>query len=264
VVCRSEAEDKPEGAVSRGVWARAVLIFRPLWKFTALMLPLFLGCLALGVWQLERLQWKLALIAQVQRNLQAPPLSAAQALAMGQQAQYRRVALAGRFDNSKEAYVFGTGASGAPAYHVITPFTLRDGRVLLVDRGIVPERLRDPRTRPAGEVTGEQHIVGVWRVPDASGLFTPAPNPSTRTWYARDVAGIAKADHVRIAAPVVIEADAAPNPGGWPRGGQTVVTFRNEHLQYAVTWFGLAAVTLGGWIAFYVSRGRIRWRRSAD
>jgi surfeit locus 1 family protein len=238
------------------------LYFRPLWKFTALMLPLFLGCLALGVWQLERLQWKLALIAQVNRNLHAPPISAERALAMGAQAaQYRRVTLTGHFNNSKEAYVFATDASGAPAYHVITPFTLNDGRTLLVDRGIVPQALRDPRTRPAGARDGEVRIDGVWRIPDAPGLFTPAPNVTKRIWYARDVAGIAKAEHIGLAAPAIIEADAVPNPGGWPKGGQTVVTFRNEHLQYAITWFALAAVVLGGWIAFHISRGRVGDRR---
>src|SRR6185312_8426543 len=136
-----------------------MLRFRPLWKFTALMLPLFLGCMALGMWQLERLQWKLALIAQVNRNLKAPPISVEQALAMGARAaQYRRVMLFGRFDNGKEAYVYGTDASGAPVYHIVTPFILNDGRALLVDRGIVPEDLRDPGARPAGQPRGEQHI----------------------------------------------------------------------------------------------------------
>lgn len=234
------------------------LHFRPLWKFTAAMLPLFLGCMALGLWQLERLQWKLALIAQVNQNLNAPPIPVGRALLMGAQAaQYRRVVLSGRFDNSKEAYVFTTDASGAPAYHVVTPFTLDDNRKLLVDRGIVPEGLRDPRKRAAGERTGEQHITGVWRIPDAPGWFTPKPDLRHRTWYARDVAGIAKADRIRLAAPAIVEADATANPGGWPEGAQTVVTFRNEHLQYAITWFGLAAVTLGGWIAFHISRGRL-------
>jgi surfeit locus 1 family protein len=235
-----------------------MLRFRPLWKFTAFMLPLFLGCIALGVWQIERLQWKLALIAQVNQNLSAPPIPVDRALAMGAHAaQYRRVELSGRFDNGKEAYVFGTDASGAPAYHVIAPFTLADGRTLLVDRGIVPERLRNPRTRAAGELEGEQRIVGIWRIPDPPNVFTPAPNSAQHIWYARDVEGMAKADHIRIAAPAIIEADATPNPGGWPKGGQTVVHFRNEHLQYAITWFGLAAVTLGGWIAFHISRGRL-------
>jgi surfeit locus 1 family protein len=235
--------------------------FRPLWKFTALMLPLFLGCVALGVWQLERLQWKLGLIAQVNRNLNAPPITAAQALARKPEAvQYRHVVLRGRFDNAREAYAFATDATGAPAYHVITPFTLDNGRVLLVDRGIVPEALRDPHRRQAGELEGVRRVTGVWRVPDAPGLFTPAPNLATRTWFSRDAARIAKADHIRLAAPVIVEADAAPNPGGWPRGGQTVVAFRNEHLQYAITWFLLAAVVLGGWIAFHVSRGRLGWQ----
>jgi surfeit locus 1 family protein len=234
--------------------------FRPLWKFTALMLPLFMGCVALGVWQLERLQWKLALVAQVNHNFAAPPISADRALAIGTQgAQYHRVTLTGHFDNSKEAYIFATDASGAPAYHIITPFTLRDGRTLLVDRGIVPEGLRDPRTRTAGELDGQQHVTGVWRTPDAPGLFKPAPTLAERIWYARDVTGIAKADRIKLAAPVIVEADATPNPGGWPKGGQTVVTFRNEHLQYAITWFAFAAVILGGWIAFHISRGRLKW-----
>lgn len=221
------------------------------------MLPLFLGCVALGVWQLERLQWKLALIQQADRNLRAPPIPVDSALAMGAEAaQYRRVTLTGRFDNAEEAYVFGTAGNGTAVYHVVTPFHLTDGRVLLVDRGIVPERLRDPHTRPAGEPKGEQHVTGVWRIPDRPGLFTPAPNLARRVWYARDVKGIARDDGLKIAAPVLIEADATPNPGGWPRGGQTMVHFRNDHLQYAITWFALAAVVLGGWIAFHISRGR--------
>src|SRR5438045_7517342 len=214
-----------------------MLHVRPLWKFTAFMLPLFLGCIALGAWQLERLQWKLALIAQASRNLGAPPIPIAQRLAVGTQAaQSRRVTLTGRFENPKEAYVFGTAAGGTVVYHVITPFRLSDGRMLLVDRGIVPERLRDPRSRAAGEREREQQVEGVWRIPDAPGLFTPAPNPAKRIWYARDVKGIGRQDHLRFAAPVIVEADAAPNPGGWPKGGQTVVHFRNEHLQYAITW----------------------------
>ncbi len=80
------------------------------------------------------------------------------------------------------------------------------------------------------------------------------PDLAHRIWYARDVQGIAKADGVTLAAPVIIEADATPNPGGWPKGGQTVVAFRNEHLQYAITWFGLAAVLFGVYLAYHVSR----------
>ena len=235
-----------------------MFVFRPLWKFTALMLPLFLGMVALGVWQLERLQWKLALIAEIHQNLNARPISATEALAIGPaRASYRRVVLTGRFENARETYVFTTDATGAPVYHVVTPFTLEDGGVLLVDRGAVPERLRDPNARAAGQLSGVRRIVGIWRVPDAGGMFTPSPDLAHRIWFSRDVEAMAKVDHVSLVAPAIVEADATPNPGGWPKGGQTVVTLRNDHLQYALTWFALAAVVVGGWIAYHISHGRI-------
>ena len=236
-----------------------MLHFRPLWKLTFASGILFAILISLGVWQLERLQWKLDLIAQVNRNMHAAPISPDAALAMGAAAQYRRVAFDGRFDNAKEAYVFGTDA-GAPIYHVIVPFALRDGRVFLVDRGVVPKEKLDPAMRSTGRIAGDTRIVGVWRTPDPPGAFTPAPDIAHRIWFAHDVTGIAKSDGITtLAAPVVIEADATPNSGGWWKGGQTVVTFRNEHLQYAITWFGLAAVLFGVYVAYHISHGRLRF-----
>ena len=215
---------------------------------------------SLGAWQVQRLHWKLGLIAQVNRNLTLPSVSLDQALAMRKDAEYRHVALTGRFENAKEVYVYGTGPGGAPAYHVVTPFVTDGGRVLLVDRGIVPEDLRDPAKRRAGQREDETRVVGVWRTPDAPGAFTPPPDPARRIWFSHDVKSIAAADRIALAAPVMVEADAAPNLGGWPKGGQTLVTFRNEHLQYAITWFGLAAALMGVYIAFHVSKGRLTWR----
>jgi surfeit locus 1 family protein len=215
--------------------------------------------IGLGVWQLQRLQWKLALIAEVNGHMTAPPLTLSEALKDSADAmQYRRVALEGHFDNAKEAYVFTTAAGGEAVYHVLTPFLTDDGHSLLVDRGYVPKEKLDPATRTS--VEGATRLVGVWRVPDAPGTFTPAPDTAHRIWYSRDLKGIAAADRIQLAASVVIEADATPNPGGWPKGGQTVVSFRNEHLSYAVTWFGLAASLLGVYFAYHVSKGRLRWR----
>jgi surfeit locus 1 family protein len=213
--------------------------------------------IGLGVWQLERLQWKLALIADVNGHMAAAPLSLDQALKLdADSVQYRRVALAGHFDNAKEAYVFTTDAAGEPVYHVLTPFETAKG-TMMVDRGYVTKDRIDPAARTP--VEGDTNLVGIWRVPDAPGAFTPAPDKARRIWYARDLKGIAEAGRVRLAAPVLIEADAAPNPGGWPKGGQTVVSFRNEHLSYAITWFGLAAGLIGVYLAFHISKGRLRW-----
>jgi surfeit locus 1 family protein len=169
------------------------------------------------------------------------------------------VSLDGRFDHAREAYVFTTD-QGAAVYHVLTPLRTGDGKVLMVDRGEVPKEKLDPASRAAGNVDGEAHVTGVWRVPDAPGAFTPPPDTSHRIWFARDLASIAAADHLSLTAPVVIEADATPNPGGWPKGGQTVVSFRNQHLSYAVTWFGLALCLLGVWLPYHISRGRIAFR----
>ncbi|HVZ91190.1 MAG TPA: SURF1 family protein [Rhizomicrobium sp.] len=232
-------------------------LFRPLWKLTVATAVAFACLVSLGVWQLDRLQWKLALIAEVTRNMAAPPVTAAGALAMGPRAEYRRVALEGRFDNAKEAYIFGTDAHGRAVYHVAVPFLDDRAGWFLVDRGVVPKEKLDPATRREGQIVGPTRVVGVWRTPEKPGAFTPSADLARRIWYAHDLGAIAKADGVALAAPVVVEADASPNRGGWPKGGQTVVRFRNEHLQYAITWFGLAAVLLGVYLAYHVSLGRL-------
>jgi len=235
------------------------LHFRPMPLFSLMSLVLLAILIWLGVWQIHRLHWKLGLIAQVNRNLSLPPISLDAALKLGKDAEYHHVALTGHFDHAKEGYAYGI-ANGVPVYHVLTPFITEDGRTMLVDRGIVPEELRDPAKRRGGNAKGSQRVVGVWRKPDPPGSFTPNAGASQRIWFTRNVDWVARADHLRFAAPALLEADATPNPGGWPKGGQTIVTFRNEHLQYAITWFGLALVLAGGYAVFHVQTGRLRWR----
>ncbi len=221
---------------------------------TAIMLPILIG---LGAWQVERLHWKEALLAEIATHLAAPPIGYEQAIALGPAAQYRRVALAGSFDNTKESYVFTTGEGGAPVYHVVTPFRLSSGQSLMVDRGYVPKELLAPASREAGELSGVVHTTGVWRSPDAPGMFTPPPDRNHRIWYSRNVTDMAKQAGVSLAAPVIVEADASANPGGWPKGGQTVIDIPNNHLEYALTWFGLAAVLAGVYLAYHRSVGRL-------
>ena len=236
------------------------MTFRPYPGLTVACVLLFTILCGLGVWQLERLQWKLALIDRVNAHMAAAPLPLDTLLAMNpDDAQYHRVVLNGRFDHAREAYVFTTDA-GAAVYHVLTPFRTGDGKVLMVDRGDVPKEKLDPATRAAGNVAGAVQVTGVWRVPDAPGAFTPPPDMAKRIWYARDLGTIAAADHLALAAAAVVEADATPNPGGFPKGGQTVVSFRNQHLSYAVTWFGLALGLLGIWFAYHISKGRIAFK----
>lgn len=238
-----------------------MIYFRPLPGLTIATLLGLALTISLGVWQVQRLQWKEGLIATAQSNIAKSPITLDEALNDSEAAQYRNVALRGHFLHDREAYVFASAEGGEALYHVITPFETEDGRTVLIDRGVVPERFRAPSTRLSGQVAGNLAITGVWRTPDPPGTFTPSPDLKKRIWYARDVAGIAQTLALKPVARVLVEAGPEPNPGGWPKGGQTRINFPNSHLQYAGTWFLLACVLLAIYVAFHISRGRLGLRR---
>jgi len=231
--------------------------FRPLLAPTLWFLPGLALLVGLGIWQIERLHEKEALIASVEAGMKASPVPLAAVLKDGPAgAEYHHVRVAGHFLHDKELYLFAQGPKGAVGVHIVTPLVLDDGGTVLVDRGFVPQALRDPRTREAGQVPGEVALTGVLRLSEQPGLFTPAPDPRTRLWFVKDVPSMAGFLGVPVP-PVLIEADAAPNPGGWPLGGQTRVDFPNDHLQYAVTWFGLALALTAVYLLYHRSRGRL-------
>ncbi len=239
------------------------MFFRPLPRFTLFCVLLLSVLLALGFWQLlVRLPWKLDLIAEMNAHIHEPAMPIDGILKLKpSDREYRHVALVGQYENQDEAYAYAAGDNGEPVYHVIVPFRLNDGGTLLVDRGIVPVALKDPQKRMAGVLEGPQQVTGVWRTPDRPGVFTPQPDLAQRVWYSRDVKGIAGALHLKLRAPVLVEADATPVPGGWPRGGQTVVQIPNDHLQYATTWFLLAAGLVVVYLAYHQAQGRLGTRR---
>jgi surfeit locus 1 family protein len=236
-----------------------VIRFRPQPGSTLLFLPLFALLVGLGIWQIERLQWKLNLIAQIRRNIHAPAISFDQALTLGiERAQYRLIAVTGTLDNSKENYFYTTGPDGRPGYHILTPLTFLSGGAVMIDRGYVPPPLRDPAARPGSEPSGVVRVTGILRTPDKPGFFNPSANLRDRVWFARDIQAMANFDRVRLVAPVVLEAVAIPGEK-WPRGGQTRIDLPNDHLQYALTWFLLAAALAAVYIAWHRARGRLNY-----
>jgi surfeit locus 1 family protein len=142
----------------------------------------------------------------------------------------------------------------------MTPFVTDQGFTILVDRGFVPTDRRDPQSRRAGELAGETTVTGLLRISEPGGGFLRANDPAHGRWYSRDVAAIARAHGLADVAPYFIDADAAPNPGGLPIGGLTVVSFPNNHFLYALTWFVLAVMVLGGY--GYLVHDERRLRRS--
>jgi surfeit locus 1 family protein len=218
--------------------------------------------MGLGTWQLQRLQWKNDIVARIEARVHAepvqPPAVSEWARLSSSDYEYTRVRLRGRFDHAREVLIFrpSGGAGNQPGFHVLTPLVLsRTAGTILVNRGFVPDALKAPSSRSAGQIDGDVEITGLLRAPEARSTFTPPDEPARGLWFTRDPTAIGKHLAIKGAAPFSIDADARPNPGGWPRGGETVVKIRNDHLAYAMTWYGLAVTLLAVF-------GVFAWRRT--
>ena len=218
---------------------------------------------ALGDWQLRRLAWKEALIAAVESRTHSTPVAAPLESEWPRldpaDYEYKRVQLSGVLDGTRQVLVFRAlaeprGRYGGPGYLVMTPLKLADGGIVLVNRGFVPEAQRTAAGEGLGG--GQTTIVGLMRASETRNLFTPSDNPASGQWFTRDVAAIARAGGLTRVAPFFIDADAGPDPAALPEGGETILAFPNNHLSYALTWFGIAAALVGVFGAYAASRLR--------
>ncbi len=228
--------------------------------FTALAGALLIG---LGVWQLQRLAWKETVLARIDSRIHAPPAplpaEPGWAALTPDDYDYRHVAAEGTFLYADEVLVFegspgGAAANAGPGYLVLTPLRLAAGGIVIVNRGFVPLDRADPATRRAADVEGPVRVTGLMRPPQSRNLFTPADDPAKGRYFTRDPALVAAHFGLARTAPFTIDADEKNPPGGWLRGGTTLVDIPNNHLGYALTWFGLALGLLGVFAAF-------AWRR---
>lgn len=202
----------------------------------------FAGFVALSVWQVQRLHWKHALIARVDGRIHAAavaaPARARWPSVTAESDEYRRVFAHGRFLRNRDTRVQALTELGA-GWWLLTPLQTADG-IVLVNRGFVPDDGLDAVTAPP---TGTVRVDGLLRMTEPNGRVLRRNDPARERWYSRDVAAIAHKRGLPAIAPYFIDADARSGDAGWPRGGMTVVRFRDHHLQYALTWFALAALT---------------------
>ncbi|MFN3718114.1 MAG: SURF1 family protein [Rhizobium rhizophilum] len=213
---------------------------RPWWFIGLGVLAVSL-LVALGVWQLQRLQWKTALIERVEAGLIAPPSAApGPDLWTGvtsDTAEYRRVEVRGQYLSSDDTLVKAVTSRGS-GFWVMTPFETDGGWRLFINRGFVPDDWTAPTDRPKPE--GEQTVTGLLRLTQPGGAFLRDNDPTGNRWFSRDTVAMAGALGLGQVAPYFIDANASGD--GFPIGGFTVVSFPNKHFGYAMTWFGLAAV----------------------
>jgi surfeit locus 1 family protein len=212
----------------------------------------------LGTWQLDRLQWKRGLIAERRAAMSAPSADLRDAADARGLPEFRHVRVRGTFRHESELLVGPRTRTGAGGWHAVTPLRLETGGWVLVDRGFVPEDRKRPATRPDGQVRGAVAIDGLLRRPAPAGAFVPANDPVRGAWFRIDPPAMGQALGLGGTAPFWVAAGPAPNPGGLPIGGGDAAMPRNEHLQYAITWYALAAVLLA--IAMILRRQQRRGR----
>jgi surfeit locus 1 family protein len=222
-----------------------------LWP-TLAVLPAVAVLLGLGTWQVQRLAWKTDLIGRAEAGLAAPPAALPAAGTDLAALDFRRVTAQGAYLHDS-AFAFGLSASGGePGGRLVTPLRLDDGRVLLVDRGWLPEDLLPPDVpqglRPSGQVTLEG--VARWRGGGLDrGWMTPADQPDRRRWFSWDIAAMEQASGMPLL-PVVLVLERPEGRASLPEARRVAVDFRNNHLGYALTWYGLAAALLVMFVLF--------------
>lgn len=211
---------------------------------------LFATFISLGTWQIERRAWKHELVERVDARVHAQPVAAPGPADWPKvnvaDDEYKRVALAGHFLHDKETLVQAVTNIGS-GFWVLTPLQTVDGATVLVNRGFVPPENRARAARQAGEPRGEVNVVGLLRITEPYGAFLRSNNAAGDRWFSRDVPAIAAARGLTKVAPYFVDAAAVPNAAATePVGGLTVIAFADNHLVYALTWYALALMVVGG------------------
>jgi surfeit locus 1 family protein len=225
----------------------------------------FITFVGLGTWQLQRKAWKEALIETLEQRLSAPPTDLPTRERWMKldptDDEFRHVKFSAVFLSVPEALVYASGSAlrsdvSGPGYWVFAPARLVTGGVVVINRGFVPEGRQDSPARLADQITGIVDMVGAMRWPQPRGAFSPNDEPGRNLWFVRDPVAIASAKGWGDVAPFFIELESPQPPSGLPRPGALNVNLRNEHLQYAITWYALAVVVVAMFSFWLRSHGQ--------
>jgi surfeit locus 1 family protein len=237
------------------------LPFRPTFWPTVFTVPAILVMIGLSIWQVERLQWKEGLIAERTARTTAEPIALPPTGTDLATLEFRKVAVTGSFDHAHEFYLAARSQNGNVGYWVVTPLKTDAGETVLIERGWVPENKKRPETRPEGQVGGTVTLDGFIRLPQVKSYFQPDNEPAKNVWFYLDPAQMAGFAAIPMRTDLYLDADLAPNPGGFPIGGQTRINLPNDHLQYAITWALLALSLAVVYVIFHLKLERERGHR---
>jgi surfeit locus 1 family protein len=228
------------------------MTFRPrFWPTvtTALMLVALLG---LGTWQVQRYGWKSELIDKLQARSTAAAIELSAAPAALEEIEFQRVLVTGTFLHEHEFFLLGRSLRGSPGLHVLTPLRRADGKGwALIDRGWIPFERRAPETRAAGQVEGEVAVEGIVRLAKGPGTFTPENDPKGNNWYFVEPDAMARAAGLGSLPGYYVLSGGKGSPGGYPVPRQWRLDVRNNHVEYAITWYLMAVVLIVIYVLYH-------------
>jgi cytochrome oxidase assembly protein ShyY1 len=222
--------------------------------FTLVMLAVFVG---LGVWQLQRRVEKHVLIAALTERLAAAPRALPSpsewSTLTPAKDEFRRVSFSAIYERSPDAMVYSSGSSvrediSGPGTWAFLPARLEDGATVVVNAGFVPNTMQDRgvEDRAVARLITNQPVTltGYIRFPESAGMLTPAEDRAKRVWFTRDHLAMARVLNWQSVAPFYIDLEQPVPPNGIPKPGPLEVHLKDDHLQYAITWFALAAAVV--------------------
>ena len=237
------------------------MYFKPYLWLTLLSVPALALLLFLGSWQVQRLFWKTDLISTFTERAAASPISVSELVGSSKDNQFRRLSLSGTFLHDDEVYLVGRTYEGNAGFHVVTPLRQKDDSIIFINRGWVSEDYRLPAQRPFSLTTGEVQIDGIIRLPQQQGYFVPDNEPERGFWFTLKPDEIARfRDYSSVETDYYVDQVRTSDVITLPISAEVRVDVRNAHLNYALTWFGVALSLIGVYIAYHVSAGRLGFR----
>lgn len=233
---------------------------------TVVTVPALALLLGLGFWQIERMQWRDALIAEIQTRGAAPAIALPSSQRIGlEDLIFRPVTVTGRYDWESELFLLNKVRKGRLGIHLVAPLVRADGAgIVLVDRGWIPLERREPESRAESQPDGDITVTGIVLTPEPRDWTTPDNNPAENQWFFIDLPAMAEAAGIWPAPEYYVFATAeepagdSPAPGGsqvsWPVANEWKIAVANDHLSYAVMLFILAAGLVAVYLVYHLSQ----------